>query len=761
LSFDAISISEWVSIYIVPAQQNAFVETFGNEKIWLTWTKQIGKDGKPTKVPTKMKEGQRVYVNATDAAQLATHDEVMPHSANVAKLGLDGVGGLGTSTRHISNIEMVDLDHCVHNGVITNPLIRALVDAADTYTEFSPSGTGLHLAFDVSDGKPELGFKKFVQDAARDDVQIQTNCTYYTFTGKAFRDRPVRTVTRKELADLYALVGMKEAPPPLAVPARQNEPRVSPLLDDRKLLEKAFASKNGDKIKALYDGDLSTHKNDNSVADLALCSSLAFWTVKDPERMDRIFRASKLMRLKWDEKRGNTTYGRMTITKAIEGCRDVYTGTDSSLAPIDENFGYLMSGGKDPKPLLVLENICRVLERDGTFRGALRLNDFSSMTETHDKQSGEWRLLSDEFIFDAIRHVSATYPSFVKVSKDMMTNAMLAVAGNNKVNPPKDYLLSLKWDGVSRLDSWLYHTYGTPDDKIHREIGANWMKGLVLRIMRPGCQYDHVIVLEARQGWKKSSSLRVLGEPWHVEITVSPDDKDFLMILAQNAIVEFSEGDIVSRTDVKKLKGIITKVQDQVRLPYARGVSILKRGCVFAMTTNDTDYLKDETGNRRWLPVKLGKIADVEWIRTNRDQLYAEAYHRAITLGETSYEYSDEEQLKGMQESRRERNDYEEDVVLWYLRLPQERRDLGIQAKDVYNEVISPGAGAKDFAREIPRQTQWQIIGMLKGALSLESKDVKREGVVLKRWLPTEETVKKLSLKKRDAYGRLGPDRLW
>lgn len=755
-SFDTVFISEWVSICIPLASRNALVEIWGNDKIWLTWTKQIGKDGKPTKVPIKIEDGLPQYVNATDTAELATHDEVAPRATKVAKLGLEGVGGIGISTRHIPNVEMVDCDHCVSDGVITNPLIAKFIEAANTYTEYSPSDTGLRLAFDVSDGKPDLGFKRFVQDSIRDDVQIQTNCTYYTITKKVFRDRPVRTVTKKELADMYALVGVKEAPPPLAIPAQNNAPYVSPFPDDRALLEKAFASKNGDKMKALYDGDLSMQKNDDSGGDLALCSNLAFWTGRDPESMDRIFRSSKLMRPKWDDKRADTTYGRMTIAKAIKGCRDVYTGTDNSPAP-----GYLTSGGKDSKPLLVLENICRVLERDDTFRGALRLNDFSSMTETHNKQSGEWRLLSDEFILDAIRHVSAAYPSFVKVSKDMMTNAILAVAGKNKVNPPRDYLLSLKWDGIPRLDSWLYHTYGAPDDKIHREMGANWMKGLVLRIMHPGCQYDHVMALEAQQGWKKSSSLRVLGEPWHVEITVSPDDKDFLMILAQNAIVEFSEGDIVSRTDVKKLKGIITKVQDQVRLPYARGVSTLKRGCVFAMTTNETDYLKDETGNRRWLPVKLRKIADVEWVRANRDQLYAEAYHRALVCGETSYEYSDEEQLRGMQESRRERNDHEEDVVLWYLRLPQERRDLGIQAKDVYNEVISPGAGAKDFGREISRLTQLQIIGMLKGALCLESKDVKREGVVLKRWLPTEETARKLSLKKRDRYGRMGPDRLW
>ena len=424
----------------------------------------------------------------------------------------------------------------------------------------------------------------------------------------------------------------------------------------------------------------------------------------------------------------------------------------------DKTSNYLT---RDGKPLLVFENICRVLENDSAFQGSLRLNDFSSMVEVCDKKTREWILLSDGFILYAMRHVSVTYPWFVGVKKEMLTDAIRAVASQTKVNPPKEYLLSLKWDGCPRLDSWLYYAYDTPDDKIHREIGANWMKGLVLRIMHPGCQFDHVLALESKQGWKKSSSLRVLGAPWHVEITVSPDDKDFFMILAQNVIVEFSEGDIVSRTDVKKLKGIITKVQDQVRLPYARGVSALKRGCVFAMTTNDTAYLKDETGNRRWLPVTLRKIADVDWIRANRDQLYAEAYHRVINLRETTYEYSDEDQLTDMQESRRERNDYEEDLIVWYLGLSEEKRNNGIRANDVYNEVFNPSAKISSFSKEIPRITQLQITGMLRGALHLENKDVKRNGVVLKRWLPTEQTHKKFNFEKHNESGHDGSDNSW
>ena len=144
--------------------------------------------------------------------------------------------------------------------------------------------------------------------------------------------------------------------------------------------------------------------------------------------------------------------------------------------------------------------------------------------------------------------------------------------------------------------------------------------------------------------------------------------------------------------------------------------------------------------------MKFEGEVDVEWIRATRDQFYAEAFHRAIEKGETAYEFSEKELLTEMQESRRERNDYEEDVMFWYRNLTEGRRTYGIQLKDVYREVVMRGANEKDIVREMPPRTQYQIANILRGALCLENKDAKREGVVLKRWLPTERTYKKLNI---------------
>src|ERR1019366_5023328 len=117
---------------------------------------------------------------------------------------------------------------------------------------------------------------------------------------------------------------------------------------------------------------------------------------------------------------------------------------------------------------------------------------------------------------------------------------------------------------------------------------------------------------------------------------MSTDNKDFFMQFQGKLFVEFSEGETLNRTETKKMKAIITTQFDRYRPPFGRSSQDFPRRCVFAMTTNQEEYLKDETGNRRWLPVRLvKKTADTEWLAENREQIFAEAYHRVITLKET------------------------------------------------------------------------------------------------------------------------------
>jgi predicted P-loop ATPase len=282
----------------------------------------------------------------------------------------------------------------------------------------------------------------------------------------------------------------------------------------------------------------------------------------------------------------------------------------------------------------------------------------------------------------------------------MVRDAMTKVSKEHAIDSARDYIAGLTWDGVARLDTWLCSTYGVANDEYHKKVGANWLKGLVKRIVEAGCKFDYVLVLEGEQGVKKSTSLHVLGGAWHAETTMSTDTKDFFMQFAGKAIIEFSEGETLSRTEVKRMKAIITMQSDRYRMPYERATLDFPRRCVFAMTTNQTEYLKDETGNRRWLPVKVVlPEADIEWLRANREQLFAEAYHRVHNLKETLYEFPKEE----MERAQNERmvHDANEDLVAsWYYNeLRIEEREAGITIKKVYDECLHRSMPMKPMSK--------------------------------------------------------------
>jgi predicted P-loop ATPase len=333
--------------------------------------------------------------------------------------------------------------------------------------------------------------------------------------------------------------------------------------------------------------------------------------------------------------------------------------------------------------------------------------------------------------------ISTEYPEFSKVGKDMISDAIILVSKENTIDSAKQYVTSCVWDKTPRLDSWLTMVYGAEDNKYHQAVGSNWLKGMVKRIMEPGCKFDHILVLEGEQGSKKSTSLSVLGGSWHVETTMSTENKDFFMQFQGKAIIEFSEGETLNRTEVKRMKAIITTQYDKYRPPYERLSQDFPRRCVFAMTTNESEYLKDETGNRRWLPVTLVKPeADVEWLASNRDQLFAEAFYRLYTLKETVHEFPKEE-TRDEQAKRRIQDPNSEAIVDWYVTsLTDEQRRDGVTANMAFDKVIKGGSG-----KSIDRLQEMIIGGVFRESLKLEKRRIKKNGVQAWRWFSKLETL--------------------
>lgn len=747
----------------IPTKDNPLVALLGDKKIWINWTLEPARNtddtpkllpsGAPyyTKIPRRLNGS---FASVSDPDSWSTY----PEAAEAA----ERFSGVGIVFEDSLKLVGVDLDHYLvkaspeaAEGKLKDDRVFEFLVSAATYSEVSPSGTGLHVFFQMAEGEEPFDpiIKKHHDD--EDDnlvTEIYSRGRYFTFTGHPFgkTHNQVRTVTTKELNGILSVLGYpwgktKEAPAPIPEGGKATAG-----LEDEVLLQKMFSSKNGAKVQALWDGGISENGNDRSSADMALVSHLAFWTRRDPVAMKRLWLSSPLGNREKTQKRPD--YQDRTIENAIKNCKEVYTpASEAALAAGSElefdDYGFSMVKGT---PQLILDNICRVFEKDPRFADKFRLNSFSNFIECRDKE-GKWINLLDYYIIQAQREIANAHPYFSRLSQDMTTAAVKLISADNAVNPPVDWLRSLKWDNEGRLDHWLFHVYGTPDDDLHQSMGANFVKGMVQRIITPGCQMDLVLCLEGAQGTRKSSSLRALGGDWFAENVTSVDSKDDMIVFAGSILVEFSEGAVLNRASIAKLKSVITTTVDKFRPPYERGMASFPRGCVFSMSVNDSAYLKDETGGRRFLIVKLEKVADVDWLKANRDQLFAEALYRIEVKKETAYEFSEtsSEELRELQESRTEDSAYDETVIDWYLGRTRKAQDEGYTLLEIYREAIN--TGEKD--REMNKQMENSIRSILRRALYLENRVQARDenGKRARRWVPTEKTIAKFKLTRTES----------
>ena len=198
-------------------------------------------------------------------------------------------------------------------------------------------------------------------------------------------------------------------------------------------------------------------------------------------------------------------------------------------------------------------------------------------------------------------------------------------ARKRRFDPMVDYLRALKWDGEQRVLTWLSRYLGAEDSAVTRAVGCSWLIQAAARALEPGCQADSVLVLEGLQGSRKSSALRVLaGADWFSDSLPSITSKDAAIALQGIWVLEIGEMEAVRGVSENALKAWITRRVESYRPPYAARNIAWGRRCVFVGTTNDTEYLHDSTGNRRWWPVRCTQI-DLEALKRDRDQLWAEA----------------------------------------------------------------------------------------------------------------------------------------
>jgi putative DNA primase/helicase len=214
-----------------------------------------------------------------------------------------------------------------------------------------------------------------------------------------------------------------------------------------------------------------------------------------------------------------------------------------------------------------------------------------------------------------------------EVNPRVVLEGVQAYAATHRKNPLAGWLTSLVWDQTPRLLDLLPLGMGAVRSEYIEQVGRCFMIGMVARVLEPGCKLDCMPVFEGAQGVGKSTALKILGGKYFAEIHESITSKDFYIAISGKMLCEISELHAFKRAEIERIKGIITTATDRFRAPYDRTAADHPRACVFAGTTNLDDWNTDETGARRFWPVRCGDI-DGDWLRDHRGQLFAEAVAR-------------------------------------------------------------------------------------------------------------------------------------
>ncbi|MBF2780675.1 virulence-associated E family protein [Staphylococcus saprophyticus] len=279
-----------------------------------------------------------------------------------------------------------------------------------------------------------------------------------------------------------------------------------------------------------------------------------------------------------------------------------------------------------------IPNIEIILRNDPNLKGKVAFNAFTKQIEclgktpwNSESKIRQWQDGDDSSLRGYIEKVYDIHHS--GKTKD----AIISVAIQNQYHPVKDYLNNLEWDGQPRLERLFIKYLGVEDTKVNRTTTRKALTAGVARVMEPGCKFDYMLTLYGPQGVGKSALLKKLGGAWFSDSLVSVTGKEAYEALQGVWLMEMAELAATRKAEVEAIKHFISKQIDRFRVAYGHYIEDFPRQCIFIGTTNKVDFLRDETGGRRFWPMTVNPDnVEVKWSKITKhdiDQIWAEAVH--------------------------------------------------------------------------------------------------------------------------------------
>ena len=399
------------------------------------------------------------------------------------------------------------------------------------------------------------------------------------------------------------------------------------------------------------------------------------------------------------------------------------------------------------KPKRDLANVMHVLARHPAWNGVIGYDGFAESVVKLSpppvrKQDAPSLTATGEWTEADSTRTAAWFAANVGFTPavTMVDSAIVAIAEQHPVHPVRDWLSGLRWDRTDRAEHLFVDYFGAPDTAYVRAVGVRFLISAVARVFAPGCQADCMPVLEGEQGIRKSTGLEALaGKEWFSDSAIDIGSKDSYQSLRRKWIFELAELDSIRGREVTRVKAFISARVDSYRPSFGRKNRDFPRQVVFVGSTNESEYLADRTGNRRFWPVRCTRVR-VDAIRQDRDQLWAEARHR-YEAGEPWFLDSAElRRLAEAEQSDRVPDDTWKEIVATWLEAPTvpgaDHREPIDPSEGITTSHVLLGALRYDPAR-INRAAETRA-GQVLRALGYEPRRVRENGQRARRYFMAE-----------------------